>query len=59
MGVADEAAAVCAELADLTRRLRDFEPVDPAEIAAFKARKEQLVEQIEPGFYERRGWRLP
>lgn len=28
------------------------------ELAAFKERKETLVEQIDASFYERRGWRL-
>lgn len=33
-------SSVCADLADLSRRLRNFEPVTPEEIAAFKARAE-------------------
>lgn len=57
-GLLDETADLCAWLADITGRLRRFEPVPDAELAAFKARKETVVEQIEPGFYESRGWRL-
>jgi hypothetical protein len=37
------AAKVCADLADLSRRLRNFEPVDPSEIEAFKTRAADLT----------------
>ncbi len=39
----EDAAAVCAELRDLSGRLARFEPVDPAEIEAFGRRVEQAT----------------
>lgn len=52
--LADDAAVVCSWLADLSARMRRFEFVSDAELAAFKARKETVVDAISPGFYERR-----
>lgn len=43
---------MCAWAADLSNRMRRFEPVPDDELAAFEARKESVVERIEPGFYE-------
>lgn len=57
--LADDAGSVCAWLADISGRLRRFEHVSDEELAAFKERKETVVEQIDASFYERRKWKLP
>jgi hypothetical protein len=36
-------AEVCAELRDLSQRLARFEPVDPAEIEAFRRRVDKVI----------------
>ena len=43
---------LCAWLADISGRLRRFEAVSDAELAAFKARKRAVIERIEPGYYQ-------
>lgn len=49
----DEISELLADLADISGRMRRFEPVSDAEIEAFKVRKRAVVEAIEPGFYDR------